>query len=159
LRLYRITKQAWLEDYQGRGGDSYRHGARFNLANTPVLYFSETPAVAMLEMGHYLPSPQLVPASYRLGVYQLPDDVAQEEIALSDLPPGWHQYPSLPAVQQLGDHRLQQGHSLIIWLPTAAVQPFGSMRNAMVNPLHPDISKLKLIDAIADFYNPRLFTG
>nr|WED69001.1 RES family NAD+ phosphorylase [Pectobacterium colocasium] len=59
---------------------SFLHGARFNQPNTPVLYFSETPAVAMLEMGNYLPSPQLLPASYRLGVYELPDDVPQSPL-------------------------------------------------------------------------------
>lgn len=159
MKLYRITKQRWLEEYSGRAGDSFRHGARFNLPNTPVLYFSETPAVAMLELGNYLPSPRLLPASYRLGVYELPDEVAQEEITVDDLPADWHRYPFMSALQQLGSRHLQRQNALILWVPTSTVKPFGSMRNAVVNPLHPDICRLVLVDAIADFYSHRLFSA
>ncbi|AVT58501.1 RES family NAD+ phosphorylase [Pectobacterium versatile] len=157
MRLYRITKAVWLEAFSGQTGVSFQHGARFNQPNTPVLYFSETPAVAMLEMGNYLPSPQLLPASYRLGVYELPDDVPQESITLDMLPEDWHRYPFMPDVQALGSRSLNAGHSLVIWVPTSTVKPFGSMRNALINPLHPALSQLRLIEAIPDFYSHRLF--
>lgn len=159
MKLYRITKAIWLEEYSGLAGDSFRYGARFNLPNIPVLYFSETPAVAMLEMGNYLPSPQLLPASYRLGVYTLPDDVPQDEIRVEDLPPDWHRYPFMPEVQQLGSRYLRRQEALILWVPTSVVKPLGSMRNAVINPLHPAIRSLTLVDAIEDFYSQRLFTA
>ena len=66
MELFRITKAKYLENYSGRG-KSFLEGARWNKAGQPVLYFAQSPSVAQLEMSHYLPSPQLVPKSYRLG--------------------------------------------------------------------------------------------
>ena len=68
MRLYRIGRQAYLEDYRGLGA-SYLDGGRWNAAGIPALYFAETASVAMLEMANYLPSPRLVPTSYRLGIF------------------------------------------------------------------------------------------
>lgn len=64
MRLFRICPEQYLENYSGLGA-SYRDGARWNKAGIPVLYFALSPAVALLEMGNYLPSPRLVPKSYR----------------------------------------------------------------------------------------------
>ncbi|MDD9984143.1 MAG: RES family NAD+ phosphorylase [Gammaproteobacteria bacterium] len=70
MRLYRICHVRYLQDLRGLGA-SYRDGARWNEPGFPVVYFAETPSVAMLEMAHYLPSPRLVPPGYRLGVYEV----------------------------------------------------------------------------------------
>ena len=56
MRLYRICHARYLEDLRGLGA-SYRDGARWNEPGFPIVYFAETPSVAMLEMAHYLPSP------------------------------------------------------------------------------------------------------
>ncbi len=77
MRIYRISKVDYLEKLTGLGG-SYQHGARWNLPGTPVLYFSLSPVVAMLEMANYTSSPRMVPASYRMGVYEIPDDAPIE---------------------------------------------------------------------------------
>ena len=65
MRLYRICHVRYLEDLRGLGA-SYRDGARWNEPGFPIVYFAETPSVAMLEMAHYLPSPRLAPPGYRL---------------------------------------------------------------------------------------------
>ena len=75
MRLFRICHARYLEDLRGLGA-SYRDGARWNEPGLPIIYFAETPSVAMLEMAHYLPSPRLVPLGYRLGVYEVSDEVA-----------------------------------------------------------------------------------
>ena len=74
MRLFRICHARYLEDLRGLGA-SYRDGARWNESGFPIVYFAETPSVAMLEMAHYLPSPRLVPPGYRLGVYEVSDEV------------------------------------------------------------------------------------
>ena len=65
MRLYRIGRQAYLEDYRGLGA-SYLDGGRWNAAGVPALYFAETASVAMLEMANYLPSPRLGAMAIRL---------------------------------------------------------------------------------------------
>ena len=92
MRLFRICHVRYLEDLRGLGA-SYRDGARWNEPGFPIVYFAETPSVAMLEMAHYLPSPRLVPPGYRLGVYEVSDDVALERWHVHDLPEGWDRYP------------------------------------------------------------------
>ena len=49
MRLYRICHVRYLEDFRGLGA-SYRDGARWNEPGFPIVYFTETPSVAMLEM-------------------------------------------------------------------------------------------------------------
>ena len=56
MRLYRICHVRYLEDLRGLGA-SYRDGARWNEPGFPIVYFAETPSVAMRKMAHYLPSP------------------------------------------------------------------------------------------------------
>ena len=59
MRLFRICHVRYLEDLRGLGA-SYRDGARWNEPGFPIIYFAETPSVAMLEMAHYLPSPRCI---------------------------------------------------------------------------------------------------
>ncbi|MFT4927875.1 MAG: RES domain-containing protein, partial [Phenylobacterium sp.] len=77
MRLYRICPLHFLENYSGLGG-SYKDGGRWNLPGVPVMYFALSPSVALLEMANYLPSPRLVPASYRLGIYELDTELVDE---------------------------------------------------------------------------------
>ena len=159
MRIYRISKLQYMEQYSGRGA-SYLHGGRWNRAGQPVLYFAQTPALAMLEMAHYLPSPRLVPASFRIGEYQLPDDISQIVLP-TPFPENWdaNMYPK--STQNAGGDWLENGESLILWVPSTALpmQTQGMDRIAVVNPLHPDISKLQLISSEGKIYNERAFRG
>ena len=101
MRLYRICHVRYLEDLRGLGA-SYRDGARWNEPGFPIVYFAETPSVAMLEMAHYLPSPRLVPPGYRLGVYEVGDEVALERWHVRDLPEGWDRYPHPRSTRRMG---------------------------------------------------------
>ena len=56
MRLYRICHVCYLEDLRGLGA-SYRDGARWNEPGFPIVYFAETPSVAMLEMAQHWCSP------------------------------------------------------------------------------------------------------
>ena len=96
-----ICHVRYLEDLRGLGA-SYRDGARWNEPGFPIVHFAETPSVAMLEMAHYLPSPRLVPPGYRLGVYEVSDEVALERWHVHDLPEGWDRYPHPRSTRRMG---------------------------------------------------------
>lgn len=155
MQLFRICPEQYLEKYSGLGA-SYRDGARWNKAGIPVLYFALTPAVALLEMGNYLPSPRLVPKSYRLGIYDLPDSVPCESLAEHELPANWPHYPYPESTQLIGSQWLKKCQSLVLRIPSAAV-PAGLEQIALVNPRHPDCRHLQLVDIKTDLYNKRLF--
>ncbi|MCP4406996.1 MAG: RES family NAD+ phosphorylase [Gammaproteobacteria bacterium] len=157
MKLYRICPEFHLENYSGMGA-SYQDGARWNKAGTPVLYFALSPAVALLEMGNYLPSPRLVPKSYRLGIYELPEAVVYDTLSNGQLPEDWSLYPFPASTQTLGTEWLRKRQNPVLLVPSAAV-PAGLERIAILNPLHPDCKKLRLEKITADLYNKRAFRG
>lgn len=157
MQLFRICPESRLEQFDGLGA-SYKDGARWNSAGHPALYFACSAAVALLEMAHYLPSPRLIPASYRLGVYQLADEVPVDALPEDRLPEGWAEYPWPAATQALGDAWLTSGAGLILTVPSCAVAG-GLERSALFNPRHADAGKLKLVQVIKHLYNERAFAG
>lgn len=157
MRLYRITKEKYLDNFTGRG-KSFSDGGRWNLAGIPVLYFASTPSVALLEMANYLPSPRLVPKSYRLGIYELPDSVSCISLTVENLPKNWAEYPYPSSTQKIGSRWLNENNSLCLSVPSVAT-PAGMENIIVVNPNHPQIVDLKLIAVVSDLYNERAFRG
>jgi len=154
MRLYRIAPQRYLEAYGGTGA-SYRDGGRWNRPGDPVLYFAASASLAMLEMSHYLPSPRHVPASYRLGVYEV-DSSRAETLSDDELPDDWATFPYPADTQALGSAWLRRRQGLVLRVPSCAV-PGGLENIAMVNPLHDHIDRLQLVEALPAHYNPRVF--
>lgn len=157
MELFRITRIKYLENYTGRGG-SFLNGARWNEPRIPVLYFASTPSVALLEMANYLPNPRLIPADYRLGIYDLPDTVSSQTLTVNNLPQDWSRYPYPSSTQKIGSQWLNEGSSLILLVPSVAV-PAGLENIAVINPRHPEINKLVLSSVESDLYNDRAFKG
>lgn len=155
MHLYRIAPERFINNLSGRGG-SYRDGARWNDAGHPVLYFGTSAAVAMLEMGNYIPNPRLIPKDYILGVYEIHTN-AIETVELDDLPDGWDLFPPPSCTRAIGTEFLSAARSLILLVPSTAAA--GIDQVAIVNPLHPEIVKLSLVRTQSRIYNPRLFQG
>jgi len=157
MKLYRIGPKMYLENYQGLGA-SYQDGGRWNRVGQPVLYFAQSPATALLEMGNYLPSPRLTPKNYQLGIYKLPDDLALDQISCDQLIDDWAQFPYPSSTQDIGGKWLDLNQSIGLIVPSAAV-PAGLEKNILINPKHKDISHLKLIESTEELYNHRIFSG
>ena len=157
MRLYRICQLAHLENYEGYGA-SYRNGGRWNRPGIPVVYFAETAAVAMLEMANYLPSPRLVPSTYRLGVYQVPADARVKRIAPGDLPEGWNGFPHPDWTQRKGTDWLRHGEESFLSVPSAAV-PGGLGWVWLTSPARLEGIGIRLIDKFEDLYDQRAFAG
>ncbi len=156
MDLYRIGPEQFLNNLSGLGA-SYRDGARWNLPGFPVIYFTLSPAVAMLEMANYLPSPRLVPKTYRLAKYQL-KGVGYDQWPISELPAEWNSYPHSYASQERGSAWLKRNEKVLLIVPSAAV-PAGLENIAVFNPNHPDAGKLILVDSLKEIYSARMFKG
>lgn len=157
MLIYRIGPKALAKNFSGLGR-SYKHGARWNRKGLPALYFGCSPAVAMLELANYLASPRLVPASYRLGIYELPDDIPCNTLTLRDMPSDWQQYPYPGSTQSIGSEWLLSQASVLLFLPSTAV-PGGLENIALFNPQHPDAKAIKLVESEKQIYSPRMFGG
>ncbi len=155
MRAYRITKKKYVNNFNGRGA-SYKDGARWNLPGQPVLYFGTSASVAMLEMGHYIPTLKMVPKSFVLGIYDI-DSTAIESVELTELADEWGKFPYPLATQRIGSDFLDRGDNLILLVPSSAAAGIDKM--IVVNPEHPDINKISLIETRSEIFNPRLFKG
>ena len=157
MQLYRICPARYLEDYSGLGA-SYRDGARWNIQGIPVLYFATSASLAMLELANYLPSPRLVPANYRLGIYSLSGRVKVDTWSVEDLPEHWNEYPYPAATQHRGAAWLRSAQRAALRVPSAAV-PDGLEKCVVINPRHSAINQLKLVDQKRDIYSKRIFAS
>lgn len=157
MKLFRITRSKYLENFTGKGG-SFLNGARWNTSGIPVLYFASTPSVALLEMANYLPNPRLIPADYRLGIYHLPNTVSIQTLTVENLPQDWSRYPYPSSTQKIGSQWLNEGNSLILFVPSVAV-PAGLENIAVINPRHTQINELRLSSVESALYNDRAFKG
>jgi len=157
VRLYRICPEKYLENYTGLGA-SYQDGARWNKPGQSVLYFAASAATALLEMANYLPSPRLIPKSYRLGIYELDENASIRVYPDNKLPDDWARFPYPGSTQQIGGDWLEQDGEFGLLVPSSAV-PQGLEKIMVVNPLHPDITFLKLVSSTAELFNKRTFSG
>lgn len=155
MRIYRICRAEHLENFEGQGA-SFRHGGRWNRAGVPVLYFAESASVAMLEMANYLPSPRLVPAAYRLGVYEVASSASVKRWRVDDLPKDWDEFPHSPWTQQEGTEWLLHGKESLLSVPSAAV-PGGLENIVLASPHRLAPAGIRLVDALKNIYDSRTF--
>lgn len=157
MRLYRICPELHLENYIGLGA-SYKDGARWNKPGQAVIYFAASAATALLEMANYLPSPGLIPESYRLGIYELDESAPTNIFPDSKLPNDWAQFPYPVSTQKIGGDWLDKCDEFGLFVPSSAV-PLGLEKIMIANPRHPDIAYLKLVSSTPELFNKRTFSG
>ncbi|MFB6248971.1 MAG: RES family NAD+ phosphorylase, partial [Salinibacter sp.] len=84
------------------GGEGARqYGGRFNSPGTPVVYTSESPALALLETLTGLERYHQL-RSYVFSRARLPEELVSE-VSETDLPDGWDRHPPPSQSQQVGD--------------------------------------------------------
>lgn len=155
MRLFRITSLEHLEDLSGLGA-SYQDGGRCNEPGVPALYFAQAASVAMLEMANYLPSPRLVPKTYRLGVFEVNDDIAIDRWTLDEMPDDWRDFPYPKSTQRMGTDWLIRGQALLLAVPSTVV-PAGLENTILASPSRLDPEAIQLRATESDIFNPRAF--
>lgn len=76
-----------------------------------------------------------------------------EEIALRNLPAHWRQEPPGPSTKKIGDVWLTEGRSAVLRVPSAIVP---AENNYLINPEHPDFSKIQISRPERFVFDPRL---
>jgi RES domain-containing protein len=148
--VYRISNAAFKDDISGTGAK--KNGARWNNKGTPIVYTAQHISLAVLEM---LVNTHFKDYSIELHlVYiQLPDEAIKGEIKNSKLKLNWKDDPSY--TKFIGDEFIKQNQSLILKVPSAVIN---EEHNFLVNPLHPDFKKVKIIKTKAFWPDERLFS-
>jgi RES domain-containing protein len=148
-RAWRIVKARHAATaFDGEG--ARRHGGRWNSPGTRLVYTSGSQALAALEILVHLTPP------VALSFVAIPvefDDTLVGKVALADLPADWTEEPPPPTTQRIGDAWVRQARSAVLELPSVIVR---TEPNFLLNPAHPDFRSIRIGNAVAFAFDPRL---
>lgn len=137
MQLYRIARCQYVTDFSGTGARLY--GGRWNSVGRPMVYFSSSRALSVLEVLVHLP-PALLPTDFCLVTVEVPDDV--KVLPLKQLPPNWQAFPEPAQLRTLGDTFLKAGKHLLLKVPSAIVK---DEYNYLLNPAHLLAAQIKIV--------------
>lgn len=150
MLVYRLSKMKFRNDLTGQGARNY--GGRWNNKGYPVIYTSESRSLAAFELAVHLNLSQL-PDNYVMVTISFPDGIAIESIDRKKLPQNWNSFPFHTSTRNIGDDFIIRNESLVLKVPSAVIQ--GDF-NFLINPLHKDISKIKIVHTETFSYDHRL---
>lgn len=128
-------------------------GGRWNAKGTPVVYTSETRALACLETLVHLNASGL-PLNRYLVAIDVPDAVwsAAAKLEPSSLPVGWEAEPPGMVSIDIGTTWLKSSRSALLFAPSVIVpEEF----NVLINPDHPDAHSISATKVRLWLYDPR----
>lgn len=136
MLLWRISNHSSLD---GRGG--LIADGRWHFQGTPVVYLAESPAGALLEILVHLELDITgLPAGYKLLKIEAPPEILPENLDETEIPSRWRQNRNVTA--ELGAKWLGLGQTALLRVPSAIVP---ETFNFVLNPVHPDAAKLKIL--------------
>jgi RES domain-containing protein len=145
--LWRISNHASLA---GDGG--LRVSGRWHTRGKRVVYCAENPAAALLEiLVHFEIEIRDLPARYRLLKVNVPDDLRVERVSLTGLGSDWIE--DTLATRAIGDTWLTRATTPLLAVPSAVVP---ETSNVLLNPAHPDASRIVIVQSTDHVIDPRL---
>ncbi len=93
------------------------------------------------------------PKDLMLATADIPDDVSVMRLTPADLPATWRSYPVPDALQTIGDHFAQELKACVLVVPSVLAI---TDSNWILNPAHPDFSRITLGFPMSFDYDPRL---
>ena len=150
MHAFRIAKTAQISDLSGTGAMLY--GGRWNQKNVPVTYTSENRALATVEYLVHVPL-SIIPSSVSIACFGIPDDIIPEQVSIANLPKNWRAYPAPEELAQLGTEWALAKRSLLLRVPSVIV---AGEFNLLINPKHPEITRVNIAKIERYSFNKRL---
>jgi RES domain-containing protein len=150
IRAWRLSKARYAGDLSGVGAS--RFGQRWNQPGQRAVYLGGTAEITVLENLVHLNG--VLSAPLVLCCYALPDEPDLiRRVPLAELPMGWDAIPHGPASAAFGGGWLRTVANLALELPSEVVP---QARNLLVNPLHPAIAQVRLLEQVPFRLDQRL---
>jgi RES domain-containing protein len=151
MELYRITQEQFAEDLSGNGSRLF--GGRWNSEGFFALYTSVTRSMALLETLAHTPAKMLDTKNYQLITLVAPDSIVPEKILLASLPNLWNAPDTRFFTKRIGDKFLTDKMSLLLSVPCVLMP---EEINYVLNPLHKDMRKVKIIHKRRIYFDKRI---
>lgn len=152
MKVFRLCKAKYNGDLSGKGAELF--GGRWNNKGVALIYTSDSVSLCTLEVVVHSEQGD-VPRNYVLHTLEIPDDLSILEVATGSLPPDWRTFPHSEAARRIGDQFVKEGKAAILKVPSAVVP---NDFNYLLNPAHPDFSRIKIIKTEVYEFDTRLFT-
>jgi RES domain-containing protein len=150
VSAWRIVKRRYAHTaFDGEGARAY--GGRWIGPGRPVIYVSESRALATLEVLAGLKTSVVVPAYVLIRVDF--DEALVKHVDPNDLGTDWRASPPTSATQRIGDEWLDEATSAALRVPSAVVP--GEF-NYLLNPRHSDFGTLRVGTPEELYLDPRL---
>jgi RES domain-containing protein len=146
--VYRFTPEQYSHEINGEGSRLY--GGRWNSKGLPVVYTSISISLSLLEILVYSASYDQIQNNILVSI-QVPE-VNVPAISATALPRNWQADPGNS--QYIGDEFLTMKEFLLLNVPSAIIP---EEHNILINPLHTDFRKVKIISAKKFAFDGRLF--
>lgn len=148
MEVFRLSVSEFA-DLSGLGG-LYGSG-RWHNKGRPVIYTAGSRSLSALE--RFVHEQSSVQPKLRMMTIWLPDDITIIRYTAKELPLGWDLLPDGHESRDLGSNWLATGNTLALQVPSAIV---ADEYNLLLNPAHPDIARVKIVEVKDYFYDKRL---
>lgn len=148
MRLWRISD---FDNLSGDGG--LFESGRWHARGRRIVYLADHPASALLEViVHLEVDPEDLPDAFQLLTIDAGENTPFDRVEIGELGADWRSMPD--ETQERGGHWLAAGRTALLRVPSAIV-PFAW--NWLLNPGHPDIATIRIVDVTRVAFDPRLF--
>ncbi len=149
MRVWRITRAVHAANpLSGEG--AARAGNRWNSVGVRMGYTSTSRPLTVLEMLVHV-TRETVPLDILLIPIDVPDDLITE---LKPVPKQWNEVPFNSQARAAGDHWVSAMSSAGLLVPSAVLT---AEQNLLINPLHPEFSRIRVLEGESNFLDLRLF--
>lgn len=146
---WRLTKTKYLASAWD-GEAAKRSGGRWNSIGIAVVYASSNLSLALVEVLVHLPS-GILPAYSAVPVEF--DDSLVTAVTAAQLPVNWKENPPPKEIRTIGDKWFAEGASAVLRVPSVVVP---DEFNYVLNPSHPDFSRVMIGTPTPFPFDPRL---
>jgi len=147
--LYRIGRSIYVDNLSGEGARI--NGGRWNSEGRPAVYLASSRSLAILEVLVHL-QPLMIPNDFCLVEVEVPDNSISQVFA-DDLPANWKDISPPAILKQIGNNFLENKKYLMLKVPSSIVP---MEHNYLVNVLHPDMKKVKVLSKESFDFDSRL---
>lgn len=136
MEVYRITLARFAADIKASG-----RAARWNSNDVQLIYTASSRSLACLE--NVVHRNQLgLSTLFKTMVIEIPDDIKLKTINRNQLSGDWKNFGKTYLTQKIGDRWAAKMETALLKVPSSIIDV---EYNYLINPLHPDFKRIKLL--------------
>ncbi len=151
MEVFRLTRHKYISDFSGRGAAI--RGARWNSMGTEIIYTAANRSLAMAEVAVHF-SLATLPDDYYMLTIHVPENTSIKTLQTQDLPARWNQFPHHKNTQIVGDDFIRANEYCLLRIPSVVTK---GDHNILINPFHPEFSRIQINEEEKFPFDERLF--